>query len=769
MHMKSLLLILIALTAAFSALAGEALPTVSVTRFDDAPGTCDGTDCTLRQAAAYIDGLNLLGTGVISLPEGNYSLSIPDVPGTAGVDEGSIKINARIEIRSEGDGSTIDAMGNSRHFDVASDASLVLKKLSLRNGRPADRTAGANGTPGSNFGALDPNGGNGQTSMEEGKHGGSIFVGEGAFLLADEVFFRDNQAGKGADGGDGGPGASVGLRGRGGIIGGGVAGDGGRGAFGTRGGCGGAVFGDVDSTLVFRCCAFTDNMAGEGGAGGRGGNGGTSFVGAGDGGDGGPGGTGGNGGTIDHRGELRMTQCLVENSISGNGGDGGDGGDGFGFANGGDGARGGSAGSGGAISLAYIDDGEQHLSRCNIERSRTGQGGNGGGGGDGGAFNDSSGGDGGRSGQGGLMYSILARGPCTIEDSALISGSIGDRGLVGKPPLGSSGTSGEALRVRNAGGGLYVDVDMDISRSSITSCRAIGSDGGGIYHQGETLRLASCTLANNEADQGGALYGGFNLYINHGTIVGNEAESAFGAIAGFDGPNLRNTLIANNTSPVGTFDVEQWRSDGFNILDNADAGPRLFTDFVGPGSTANVMLPALTPTFDYPAHFKMPNASQAVDFGSSGFPSAPLPGDLFLNSETDILGMPRQIGSSSDIGSVENASSLQVQIQNCQVTNLFGTAVFQLDVHVSQTPLELSIVETPFAEDLEDARMVDHFDVIPPEYRTANSTISRFEIIIENLFPGFFPPDRFYVVAAGGEPPLGKFAGRARPGIEGDK
>jgi len=280
-----LVLLLAHLFAAIPGLAGS--PDVVVLRLDDAPGTrTAGVSCTLRQAVAYLDSLNLSRPGIISLQSGTYFLSIPDVPGTAGVNLGSIKINTDIEIRGDDSAVSIDAQGLSRHFDVGTGRTLTLNNLTLQKGRPADRAPGADGTPGDSGDSSTADGGNGATGLL-GKNGGSIHVGESARLFCTEVTFLDNQAGRGSDGGAGGQGASNLVAGFGSF------GDGGTGGSGSRGGSGGAVHGDVSSEITLDCCTFIRNAGGAGGSGGEGGRGGSGQFSGGSGGVGGAAGSGG--------------------------------------------------------------------------------------------------------------------------------------------------------------------------------------------------------------------------------------------------------------------------------------------------------------------------------------------------------------------------------------------------------------------------------------------------------------------------------------------
>lgn len=672
--------------------AGENPVDVRVTRFDDAAGTCDGNNCTLRQAVAYLESLDLGRPGVIELVPGQYFLSLPDTGNGSDPDEGEIKVFSNLEIRAPFGGNPyeygINAQGNSRHFRVFSGARLTLERVLLNMGLSPAGIDGGTGSNGSTLPGANADGGTGGPGRT-GTNGGSIEVLADGQLFCTEVVFAQNQAGAGGDGGRGGNGATpFGL-------GGGSIGDGGRGGTGGAGGDGGAVYGGARSLLDFDACLFNNCSAGRGGRGGNGGSGGSGLVGSGSGGAGGFGAMGGSGGAIYHLGQLRMRECFVSVCAAGNGGDGGAGTNGASAGlggNGGSGGRGGSGGNGGAVAFSSFDpEPRWEIDRSSFEDCSAGEGGDGGNAGSGGSLNAASGGNAGFPGRGGLLYAVNGNGTSTLQDSVLLRGRLR---AAGEPGAGAGGGSDGGRADTSFGGGIYLsDTELDVTRCSITSCRAGDGLGGGIFATDAMLRMASCTLAENSASAGGflSLNQTSTAYLNHCTVVNNTAP-VLGAVqvdlANGSELHLRSTAILDNGTAGGGFAVTAWTSDGFNALDNAPPAGRLFTDFVGAADTATARVPALTPSIPYPAVFQMPADSLLVDRGAISPPAA----DPFLSSDTDILGMPRTIGGTPDIGSFENLDSLEIRFNGSELASLLGQRVLNLTFTANEPDLPVRLI-----------------------------------------------------------------------------
>lgn len=355
-----------------------------------------------------------------------------------------------------------------------------------------------------------------------------------------------------------------------------------------------------------------------------------------------------------------MTSCLVDRCTAGAGGAGNNGSPGSLSLKGGNGGMGNNGGGGGAISyfgLSARGSGVLELKRSSFRFCHAGIGGSGGNAARGGD-NEARAGPGGPGGDGGFIDCSFSN-VHTIDQCHFEGGSVPLGGLNGLSPLQVSDGSARSGR----GGGIYLNADssLDMSRSSVVSCRSENL-GGGIFVYGSELRLASCTLAENESgDEGSALYLNeeSTAFINHGTISGNSGPAM--VTDEFSELHLRNTVVVNNTPRTngGVLDVPVWISKGNNVMDNADNSPRLLSDAIGlfnapfPYQAADV----------YAAYYPNDHAPRLID----GAPPSPL-GDPFLTSETDILGFPRVVGGKADIGSYESTSSLEIEFTGCRMS-----------------------------------------------------------------------------------------------------
>jgi len=280
---------------------------------------------------------------------------------------------------------------NSRVFNIASNVTVTLSGLTIRNGRsPAGGTAapGQNGGGVYNAGTLSlincvvsnnaaGNGGSGINGGTDasgspggaGGHGGGIYNSMSGAVTLDACTVVGNSGGWGGRGGNGGHGySSTGLFG-------GAGHNGGAGGSGGHGGAGGGVY--SDGTMVLNQCLLSANVTGRGGAGGNGGGGGDSgtFYYGRNGGNGGTGGRGGDGGCIQGNGSIFITNCTVSANRNENGGTCGVGGHagsgGMGSGSGGAAGAGGSGGSGGGLN----NNGNLRLSSLTIAYNTTGAGG----------------------------------------------------------------------------------------------------------------------------------------------------------------------------------------------------------------------------------------------------------------------------------------------------------------------------------------------------------------------------------------------------------
>jgi CSLREA domain-containing protein len=106
-------------------------------RSDHAPNGCKKKDCTLREAVLAAN--NHGGADKIVLPERKtYNLSIQNEDQEAGEDEGltgDLDVTDDVRVTHPGKGSAkVDANGIDRAFQLLEDASVTIKKLTIRGG-----------------------------------------------------------------------------------------------------------------------------------------------------------------------------------------------------------------------------------------------------------------------------------------------------------------------------------------------------------------------------------------------------------------------------------------------------------------------------------------------------------------------------------------------------------------------------------------------------------------------------------------------------------
>jgi len=431
---------------------------------------------------------------------------------------------------------------------------------------------------------------------------------------------------------------------------GGAGHNGGNGIGGGKGGdaLGGAVAAIGGSLWINGASlSLNSNLGGKGGAGGVGGNSGENFgINPGYSGPGGSGGAGGDatGGGI-YAASLGSALTITRVSVSGNtltggaGGNGERGGEGTftSDAEGADGGVGGNGGVGGSARGGGIASLSPVLITSSTISGNSGAGGNGGNGADGGTAASGSdgitafetgdnGGAGGNGGNGGTAGGVAGVGlflqgrsgtssmtnVTVVSNSALVTAT-GGTGGAGKP----GGRGGE-------GGGLLADGDQGPNGTNGINGGATFTAGGGIY------------LDYN--------FSPASITINHATVVGNSA-GVLGGVAILPGVvSIYNSIIAQNSGA---------------ILSNIDPNQIL-------GANSNNFIggnPNLGPLQDNggPTLTRAPLAgSQAIDAGNDSAPGEPA---------FDQRGLPRKLGSQTDIGAVEGADGY-VQITGSVPSNI---------------------------------------------------------------------------------------------------
>jgi hypothetical protein len=409
----------------------------------------------------------------------------------------TITISTNVTLDTAGKNVTINGDNTVRLFQVNPGVNLVLKNLTLVNGRSGeistnsppglngqggaiynDRgtvvlvdctlsshsalgTDGANGADGSN--ALSNSSG-GKGGNGGGGFGGAIYNNGGTLIVTNSVFAGNRAAGGwGGDGGNGSPVGNGGYGGRGGEAGSGL---------------GGAIYNTVNGVVQLFDSTFSTNQVagGLGGLGGLGGGGlgldGTSGL-----------GSPGSGGAIFNAGGTVQVfgSTFLNNSVAGVTGN--DAAPGIGSSDGPDGQAGSSA-SGGALANY---GGILALTNCTVFANIL-VGGNGGNGGDGGG--NGFGGDGGDGGGGGGangagLYNtdggLTTVINCTFAENVGRGGSGGAGGKSG----GATGRPGDAgTQGNSSGAGIFNQLGRVTLKNTILGRNSTGGNGGGIIEDG---------------------------------------------------------------------------------------------------------------------------------------------------------------------------------------------------------------------------------------------------------------------------------------------
>lgn len=147
---------------------------------------------------------------------------------------------------------------------------------------------------------------------------------------------------------------------------------------------------------------------------------------------------------------------------------------------------------------------------------------------------------------GGAMYTQSAQ--VTLEASNILNNTAG---------FICCGNGG-GLFLENGGGSI-----TNINQSSISNNTGSGGDGGGIYNNTD-LTLTNSTLSGNTVTgSGGGLINWNVLRLNNSTITDNDASFA-GGFYGFGTADIKNSIIAGNTSGGGSMPDDC--NAGYNTL-----------------------------------------------------------------------------------------------------------------------------------------------------------------------------------------------------------
>jgi hypothetical protein len=229
------------------------------------------------------------------------------------------------------------------------------------------------------------------------------------------------------------------------------------------------------------------------------------------------------------------------------------------------------------------------------------------------------------------------------------------------------------------GGGIYRGRYGLLVVSNSTLSGNSAASGGGIYQDYGTLSVANAILSGNSASSsGGGIYQNYGaLWVVNATLSGNSASSSGGGIYGSSVLALRmhNTIVAGNGAPAGP-DVYSGTDTGFgsNNLIADGSGQSIWVDGEW-GNQVGTSTSPIDPLLSDWTHF---------DDGRWGY--YPLPGSPVIDSGDndraldasgqplieDILGNPRILDGTVDIGAIEGATAGS-SAQNYNVASLENT------------------------------------------------------------------------------------------------
>jgi PKD repeat protein len=184
---------------------------------------------------------------------------------------------------------------------------------------------------------------------------------------------------------------------------------------------------------------------------------------------------------------------------------------------------------------------------------------------------------------------------------------------------GNLSLNGVTIRDGNAdsGGGILIDWGgtLSVFNSSILN-NVSDTNGGGVHSFFGTLNIVNSTISGNRAKDGGGVshfqFGPATASLSHVTITNNQGDTRGGGISAFGLINVKNTIVAGNSTG----------GSGPDCSDDPQFGPFILTEgynFIGDNSGCDGAFPSGTP-----------NANNDL-VGTSGSPLDPLLGDLADN------------------------------------------------------------------------------------------------------------------------------------------
>ncbi|HBK22375.1 MAG TPA: sodium:calcium exchanger [Planktothrix sp. UBA10369] len=134
----------------------------------------------------------------------------------------------------------------------------------------------------------------------------------------------------------------------------------------------------------------------------------------------------------------------------------------------------------------------------------------------------------------------------------------------------------------NNGGAIANSGQLTVQNSTISNNK--GSNGGGIIVIDGQVQIINSTIANNKGSIGGGIFNSVaELTMTNSTIAFNNATGNSGGVRNIGGvANLKNTIIASNTSPidpdVGASIEFAFNSGGNNLIGDGTGGEGLVNE-----------------------------------------------------------------------------------------------------------------------------------------------------------------------------------------------
>ena len=284
--------------------------------------------------------------------------------------------------------------------------------------------------------------------------------------------------------------------------------------------------------------------------------------------------------------------------------------------------------------------------------------------------------DGGTGGPGGDGGGIYNSGTLTVTNSTISGNSAGPGGNGGATATG--GTGGRGGGIANTGTLSVVNSTLNGNQAGnggnagSSGTGGAGGDGGAILS--DTGTISNCTISGNQAGDGG------NAGDNGAASTGRGG----GIFKGTVGPvlNIRNNIIAGNSSPTGPDISGTVNSQDYNLLGSTSGATFTGTtthNIINPNANLGTLANNGGPT---QTMLPLPG-SPAINAGDP----ANLPPDTFdLDGDSDTAealpvdqrGFARVVGANFDIGAVETNYAISATAgtpQSTDVNTAFATAM----------------------------------------------------------------------------------------------